>query len=289
MAERRPPGFNVDLGFYDSDEVLSIPRKLRAAAVGVWTLAGSFSANRLSDGRVPAEALRNLGCTPAIRAALMATTKADGTPSPLWLEADAGAIQFTRWPKWQRTSAEVKAYREGEAERKRKAREAKKGTTTSKDDETSGRTSGGTPQNVQPEGGDPKPETKPETELSTYVPESATDPYGRGIAATPAADLVRRTIPRNTPAPTQTGLRHAASELLNTGTPADVVEEALRDWAGKTGIGPGVLASLASDVFKRRNGHTNGKPSKLRSIAELAAEERANEQLEPATVRRELR
>ncbi len=41
MAERRPPGFNVDLGFYDSDEVLSIPRKIRAAAIGVWTLCAA--------------------------------------------------------------------------------------------------------------------------------------------------------------------------------------------------------------------------------------------------------
>lgn len=126
MAERRPPGFNVDLGFYDSDEVLSIPRKTRAAAIGVWTLCGSYSANKLTDGYVSAEALKDRGCTPAIRAALLATTKADGSPSPLWIDAGAGAIQFTGWPKWQRTAAEVKAFRSAEAERKRTAREAKK-------------------------------------------------------------------------------------------------------------------------------------------------------------------
>ena len=96
MAERRPPGFNVDLGFYDSAEVLSIPRKMRAAAIGVWTMCGCYSANKLQDGYVSAEMLKQLGCTPAIKAALMSTV-----PEPLWVDGDhVGGIQFTRWPKW---------------------------------------------------------------------------------------------------------------------------------------------------------------------------------------------
>lgn len=161
MAERRPPGFNVDLGFYDSEEVLSIPRKIRAAAVGVWTLCGSYSANKLTDGYVSAEALRDRGCTPAIRAALIATR-----PEPLWSDAHAGGIQFTRWPKWQRTSAEVKAYREADAERKRKAREAKRNAPTSNNTETSGRTNAGPSQPVRPDSGTPKTETETKTETS---------------------------------------------------------------------------------------------------------------------------
>lgn len=161
MAERRPPGFNVDLGFYDSEEVLSIPRKIRAAAVGVWTLCGSYSANKLTDGYVSAEALRDRGCTPAIRAALMATK-----PEPLWSDAHAGGIQFTRWPKWQRTSAEVKAYREADAERKRKAREAKRNSPTSNNVEMSGRTNDGPSQTVRSDSGTPKTETETETETS---------------------------------------------------------------------------------------------------------------------------
>lgn len=155
MAERRPPGFNVDLGFYDSDEVLSIPRKIRAAAIGVWTLCGSYSANKLTDGYVSAEALRDRGCTPAIRAALIAST--------LWESADAGAIWFTRWAKWQRTCAEVKAYRGSEVERKRKARAAKRAALTSEDAETSARTLPGPSQRVQQEDRDPKTKTETET------------------------------------------------------------------------------------------------------------------------------
>lgn len=203
MADRRPPGFNVDLGFYDSDEVLSIPRRIRAAAIGVWTLAGAYSANKLTDGYVSAEVLKSIGCTAAIRAALCATT-----PQPLWVDADTdpeidracdarGAqllgINFTRWPKWQRTRAEVATYRAQEAERKRNARAtqlqssckadaatsathvqsscnadephvqrnrnadaAQDNSSTSGDRELSGRTNNGRPHNVRPDDRNPR-------------------------------------------------------------------------------------------------------------------------------------
>jgi len=116
-------------------------------------------------------------------------------------------------------------------------------------------------------------------ENSGYLPESATEGNARdSVAATPAAELVRRTIPREINSSTQTLLRFNAGTLLKTGTPPDVVEEALRDWAGKTGVGPNVLASMAADVVKRRNGHARAGPtSKIRGLAELAREERARE------------
>lgn len=208
MAERRPPGFNVDLGFYDSAEVLSIPRKLRASAVGVWTLCGAYSAAKMSDGYVPEEKLRDLGCTPTIRAALCATT-----PDPLWMDDEKrGGIQFTRWPKWQRTAAEIKAFRDADAERKRVARESKrgsrkphvsdtygllhadvdgtcapddahvsdtfdrtsasrngtKGAVTSGNSEMSGRTRAGHTATVRPDSRTPKSETESETESESF-------------------------------------------------------------------------------------------------------------------------
>ncbi len=163
MAERRPPGFNVDLGFYDSEEVLSIPRKIRAAAVGMWTLCGSYSANKLSDGFVSNEMLKQLGCTPVIRAALMSTK-----PEPLWVDDEhVGGIWFTRWAKWQRTCSEVKAYRDADAERKRRAREAKRSPSTSDDSEMSGRTTAGPSQSVRADSGTPKTETETKTETTT--------------------------------------------------------------------------------------------------------------------------
>lgn len=282
MAERRPPGFNVDLGFYDSDEVLSIPRKIRAAAIGIWTLAGSFSANKLGDGYVSAEALRTLGCTPAIRAALMATTKADGTTSPLWIDADLGAIRFTRWSKWQRTSTEVKAYRETEAERKRKAREAAKAAAASNDAETSGRTAAGQSPPVRPEDGDPKTKTETKTEIFGYVPESASLSNARdAIAATPGADLVRELIPTSIPDSERTLLRIKASEMLRSGKLREDVAEGLRLYMAKPHLGAGALPSLVSEAVRSRAAPTaaNGKqPHKMRTLATLAAQVRAEEQ-----------
>jgi hypothetical protein len=327
MAERRPPGFNVDLGFYDSDEVLSIPRKIRAAAIGVWTLCGAYSANKLTDGLVSAEALRDRGCTTAIRAALLSTE-----PEPLWEEADLGAIRFTRWAKWQRTAAEIKDYREAEAERKRKAREAKKNkdvdvtcaprephvdatwrpddphvtpdmrdtsaghdsmpaAPTSRNSKTSGRTSAGRSQAVRPEDGDPKTKTETETNNS-HLTESATDSLGSGgIAATPGAELVRELIPDTHPAAVRTQLRIRASELIRQGHPRSDVAAALELWLTKPSLGPNALPSVLSEVVKARAAPNGAKPtSKLRATAELAAELRAEEnaQLEPVNAAREI-
>lgn len=114
MAERRPAGFNVDLGFSDSKEVMSIPARYRAAAVGVWTLCGSWAAFKMTDGHVPPDVLKANGCTPTLRRWLITST--------LWAPADDGGIWFTNWPKWQRTRAEIEEYRRAERDRKRRSR-----------------------------------------------------------------------------------------------------------------------------------------------------------------------
>ena len=250
MAERRPPGFIVPLGFYDGPEVESIPRRIRAAAVGVWALCGAFSANKLQDGYVGPEMLKKLGCTPAIRAALMATRGSDGAPDPLWEDAWGGGIQFTKWVKYQRSRAEVKAYREADAERKRNARKPSPSPFTSNNDETSERN----PRGVRGDHRDPKTETETKTENFGYVPESATEPYGLGVSATPGAALVREIVPKNHPSATLTTLRIQASELLHAGTDEDTVRAALRLWCDKPGVGIGrtILASLVSEAIKSR-------------------------------------
>lgn len=267
MAERRPPGFNVDLGFYDSEEVLSIPRKIRAAAVGVWTLCGSYSANKLSDGYVSEEALRDRGCTAAIRAALTSTI-----PEPLWVNDHVSGIWFTRWPKWQRTCAEVKAYREADAERKRKAREARRNGTTSENGETSARTSGGPSQSVRADSGTPKTETKTETKTSnSYVNEEATDSSGlAAIAATPGADLVRKIIPDEHPNAIRSMLRIRASELIKAGTPTATVAAALELWLTKPHLGPNVLPSLVSEVIRNRTPVIGGHDAKVNDYLAFA-------------------
>lgn len=71
-----------------------------------------------------------------------------------------------------------------------------------------------------------------------------------------AARLVRDIVPNEHPSTVKTALRLKASELIHGGTEPDVVAEALTRWVGKSGIGPGVLPSLVSDVVKERSGVT---------------------------------
>jgi hypothetical protein len=218
MAERRPPGFNIPLNFYDGPEVNSIPKRIRAAAIGVWGLAGDYAATQLTDGYVGPEVLKQFGCTPAIRAALKVTINKKGELSPLWIDAWSGGVQLTNWPKHQRTNDEVTTYRAGEAERKRLAREAKKngtdvylsnshggtspylansydeatqlaannnvegnatsGLSTRGNDKTSGWTSDGRPHNVR--------STKTEAETETKTESFLVETSGGGVASVDA-------------------------------------------------------------------------------------------------------
>ena len=148
MAERRPPGFNVDLGFSDSKEVDSIPPRLRLAAVGAWTLCGCWSASKRTDGYVPPATLKRLGVTSKVVDALVAST--------LWEPAEDGGIRFTRWAKWQRTKDEIDAFNQSEAKRKKAARDAAKEAASSDDIEASGRTSDGRSHDVRPDVADPE-------------------------------------------------------------------------------------------------------------------------------------
>lgn len=124
--------FKVDDGFHSSRKVLSIPRRQRLAAVGLWTMAGNWSARELTDGKVPSYVLDELGATETLIRALV--------EARLWLDQgsvearpklDRGStgIEFTNWAEYQPTRAEVEADRAKAAERQRKWRERHKGET----------------------------------------------------------------------------------------------------------------------------------------------------------------
>lgn len=287
MAEKRRPGFNIPLNFYDGPEVQSIPKRIRAAAIGVWALAGDYAATGLTDGYVGPGLLKTLGCTDAIRAALKATINKKGELSPLWIDARNGGIQLTNWAKHQRTNDEVTTYRANEAERKREERAAKGNRSTSENSETSGRTIGGQTTDVRPDAGDPKTETETKTEFFGYVPESASLSTARdSIAATPGADLVRELIPNTIPASERTMLRIKASALLREGSSREDVTDGLRLYLAKPHLGAGALPALVSEAIRSRTAPTNGKTHKIRAFAELAAEVRAEEQAQLETADR---
>ncbi|MCX8559799.1 hypothetical protein OS122_02650 [Mycolicibacterium mucogenicum] len=241
------PHFFVDDAFSDSKEVLAIPARHRLAAVGLWTLCGSWSASKLTDGFIPEEVLKKLGARPVLVDALVDAAQ-------LWTR-ELGGIRFTNWSKWQRTREQVEAYRAAQAEKKRKQRSGAKGAATSADSKMSpGDTLGDK---------DSRPPGTPQTPIPTPTPtpssnyrseEEATDPYGHGISATPGADLVRTVVPKGHPPATLTSLRIQTSELLRQGAEPDVVRAALQLWCDKPGVGIGrtILSSLYSEAMKSR-------------------------------------
>jgi hypothetical protein len=111
--------FKVDDGFATSVPVLQIPRRYRASAVGLWVLAGTWSAKELTDGYVPRYVVNEVAAsTEAIAKHLVSVG--------LWdVCSDRDGFMFVGWAKYQFTKEQVCARRAEEAERKKKAREAK--------------------------------------------------------------------------------------------------------------------------------------------------------------------
>lgn len=107
--------FKIDDKFHTSSKVLSIPRSHRLAAIGLWSLAGTWAAQNLTDGRVPQYVLAELGATPRLRQALV--------EARLWLDHGPAGVEFRSWVEYQPTRDHVEAERAKAAERQRKARE----------------------------------------------------------------------------------------------------------------------------------------------------------------------
>lgn len=155
------PWFNVDDGFANSKPVLRIPRRYRCAAIGLWTLAGSWSAKELTDGLIPDHALEEFAGTVAMAEHLVR--------AGLWRRVEGG-WQFEGWAKWQKTKEQVLAFRAAEAERKRKARSGKKTAgENSVSGVDSGRTEPGVTLGHHPESGQPLPTPSPEPKPSSLV------------------------------------------------------------------------------------------------------------------------
>lgn len=110
--------FYIDDGFYSHTKVVSIPRSIRPEAIGCWTLAGTWAAGKLTDGKVPTHMLEELGCSEAAIEALV-TAK-------LWRRNRHGIV-FHNWTEWQKSRAEILGKRETERIRKATERAAKAG------------------------------------------------------------------------------------------------------------------------------------------------------------------
>lgn len=84
--------FKVDDGLHSSRKFLSIPRRNRFAAIGLWVVAGSWAVGQKTNGEIPAYVVAELGGTGEQTEALV---KAD-----LWVAVEGG-WRFCEWRKRQ--------------------------------------------------------------------------------------------------------------------------------------------------------------------------------------------
>lgn len=112
------PWFKIDDAFHGHPKVM----ELSPAAVGVWTLSGTWCANYLTDGEIKRGVVLRLGGTDEMIQELV--------NAGLWIERN-GAYHFKDWEDYQPMKADVEAEREAARERMRAARAKKKGVETS--------------------------------------------------------------------------------------------------------------------------------------------------------------
>lgn len=124
------PWFRVDDGFRNHPKTRSIPRGSRLAVIGVWTVCGNWCADQLTDGLISAENVLDEGGKLTQAKALVTAglwhdhvSKCDHEDCSI---PPKGSYQFHDWPVYQRMRVDVLAERAANAERMRKAREAKK-------------------------------------------------------------------------------------------------------------------------------------------------------------------
>lgn len=101
--------FKVDDGFGSNPKVMQIPRADRHACIGLWLMAGVWSAQHLTDGVVPEFMLDELGANVSHRDRLVSVG--------LWSETRDG-VAFNDWHEYQPMRVDVLAAREKERRRK---------------------------------------------------------------------------------------------------------------------------------------------------------------------------
>ena len=109
--------FKVDDGFHASRKLLKIPKRARFAAIGLWTVAGSWAADQLTDGNVPDYMIREWGSPPAAPEALV--------DAGLWERTQDG-YTFRNWHEYQPSKQDVDAERAASRERMRDLRARRK-------------------------------------------------------------------------------------------------------------------------------------------------------------------
>lgn len=109
--------FKSDDKFHSSKKLMSIPKRARFGAAGLWIVAGTWCGDQLTDGFVPDYMIDQWSPPPSAPKALV--------DSGLW-EIASGGYKFTKWAEYQPTKAEVEADRKRNRERQQAWRDKQK-------------------------------------------------------------------------------------------------------------------------------------------------------------------
>lgn len=110
------PFFLADDKLHSHRKVKSIPKADRMAAMGLWTIAGTWCRDQLSDGVVPDYMIAEFGGTRRQADTLVA--------AGMWVPHASG-YEFVNWSQWQDTREKVEKKRADWSARQRRSREGK--------------------------------------------------------------------------------------------------------------------------------------------------------------------
>lgn len=154
--------FKVDDGFYTSLKFLSIARSQQAQAAGLWLLAGTWSADKMTDGFVPYPVLQMWVHDEEALQQLISVG--------LWIEdVERGGIRFHDWCDYQptREALEAKATVRSEKNKQNASKRWDKDKTDATGMQTVCETDANGMQNYAPE---PEPVPEPPTSNEVVKP-----------------------------------------------------------------------------------------------------------------------
>lgn len=226
------PWFKVDDDLARHPKILSISRRDRAAAMGLWCLAGAWSAANLTDGLVPDYLPHELGCSKRLADVLVG--------AGLW-EPEGRAWRFHDWAERQPSRDQTLARRQADKERQQRHRQEREQKRRSEQQSgtLSRRDTAGTNGTVTPAPTRPDPtRTRPQVQ----EPSAA--------EAANAGALVKEFIDRSARKPTGQTIGRIGKELkraLDEGHDYTLVRAALAQWAQRAPSQPSQFNSFLEE------------------------------------------
>lgn len=271
------PWFYVDDGFADSKPVMMLDDRLRNEAVGLWLRCGAWSAKEETDGRVPIGIVRQFGGSAR-------TVRALVSDAGLWEAAEVDdwrknrEILFKNWTKWQKSRQENVDRRKREADKKSTYRSRKKGrnyvpTSGNEEMSTGDNAVDSTVDSKDVSTGDslyPDPTHKRTTQVPTELALSGGS-GGRGSRLPDGWMPPQAVVAQMRSEHPEVDLKAEHAKFVDYWQSKAGKDARKVDWAATW------RNWIRRAAEQQTRSSANGKPHKLRVIAELAAQARAEE------------